>query len=108
MLLPSVVVAGHFFWLPYQSRDLLLASPVSPSVVVAFGALLFLPVSCMFALNPGGSGSGEKGGPGSTGSNPTRDSLWFFGKLGLYFVALRAAYVVLSARDRQRSLPTGP
>lgn len=48
----------------------------------------------MFALNPGG-GSGSTGG---TGSDLTQ-KLLFFGKLGLYFGAVRLAFVFMSGRE---------
>jgi hypothetical protein len=48
----------------------------------------------MFVLNPGGSGS-STGGSGSDLSQ----KLWFFGKLGLYFGAVRLAFVFMSERD---------
>lgn len=50
----------------------------------------------MFVLNPGGSGAeGSKGGDGG------HPKLWFFGKLGLYFAALRATFVFFSSRDEK-------
>jgi hypothetical protein len=48
----------------------------------------------MFVLNPGGS-SGEGGA-----SSPLRQNLWFFGKLGLYFGAIRLAFVFFSGREQ--------
>lgn len=48
----------------------------------------------MFVLNPGGSGAGDKDGSYSQ----TRQNLWFFGQLGLYFGALRIAYLFFSSR----------
>lgn len=50
----------------------------------------------MFVLNPGGSGAeGSKGGDGGY------PKLWFFGKLGLYFAALRVAFVFVASRDEK-------
>lgn len=48
----------------------------------------------MFVLNPGG-GTGGAGG----GSGDMSQKLWFFGKLGLYFGALRVAFLVMDSRD---------
>jgi hypothetical protein len=50
----------------------------------------------MFVLNPGGSGA--EGSKGADGGHP---KLWFFGKLGLYFAVLRAAFVFVSLRDEK-------
>ena len=49
----------------------------------------------MFVLNPGGSKGGAFGG-GS--SSQARQNLWFFGKLGFYFAAIRTAFVFMSGR----------
>lgn len=59
----------------------------------------------MFALNPGGSGDGNNSGGNSTLSF-VQQQLYFFGvQLGLYFVAIRGAYMLFSYRDeRQRSI----
>jgi hypothetical protein len=50
----------------------------------------------MFVLNPGGSGAEVI--KGADGGHP---KLWFFGKLGLYFAVLRAAFVFVSSRDEK-------
>lgn len=50
--------------------------------------------SNMFVLNPGGSSSA--GGSGSE----WQQKLWFFGKLGLYFGAIRLAFVFMSGREQ--------
>jgi hypothetical protein len=47
----------------------------------------------MFVLNPGGGGS-SVGGSGNFSQ-----TLWFFGKLGLYFGVVRLAFVFMSGRD---------
>ena len=47
----------------------------------------------MFVLNPGGKGSGGMGGSQGTFSQ----HLWFFGQFGLYFGALRLAFVYMSS-----------
>ena len=44
----------------------------------------------MFVLKPDGDDSGGSGG------SQVRKNLWFFGKLGLYFVAIRAAHLYLA------------
>ena len=49
----------------------------------------------MFVLHPGGKSGGGLGG---VGSSETRQKAWFFGKLGLYFVAIRMAFVFMSGR----------
>jgi len=48
----------------------------------------------MFVLNPGGN-SGARGVSGSDLS----EKIWFFGKLGIYFAAVRLAFVYMSDRD---------
>ena len=48
----------------------------------------------MFVLNPGGSNN--SGGSGSE----WQQKLWFFGKLGLYFGAIRLAFVFMSGREQ--------
>jgi hypothetical protein len=48
----------------------------------------------MFVLNPGGGGS-SAGGP----SSDLTHKLWFFGTLGVYFGAVRLAFVFMSGRD---------
>ncbi len=47
----------------------------------------------MFVLNPGGSGGAGEGG------GDFQRQLFFFGRLGLYFVALRAAYLFFAGRE---------
>jgi hypothetical protein len=50
----------------------------------------------MFVLNPGGSeAEGSKGGDGG------HPKFWFFGKLGLYFAAIRVAFVFVASRDEK-------
>ena len=44
----------------------------------------------MFVLKPDGEDSG------GTGGSQLRTNLWYFGKLSLYFVAIRAAHVYLA------------
>ena len=56
----------------------------------------------MFVLNPGGSGSSAGGT-----TSPFTQKLWFFGRLGFYFVALRAAFVFMSGREEQKALTSG-
>lgn len=51
----------------------------------------------MFVLNPGGGGDGGS-------SSQFRQNLWFFGQLGLYFVALRGAFLFFSGREDQKSI----
>jgi hypothetical protein len=53
----------------------------------------------MFALNPGGGGSGKDGAP-----SQARQNLWFFGQLGLYFAAIRGAYIFFSGREEGNAL----
>jgi hypothetical protein len=55
-----------------------------------------LPYILMFVLNPGGDGSGKGGGAPSQ----FRQNLQFFGKLGVFFVALRGAFVFFSGREQ--------
>lgn len=52
----------------------------------------------MFVLKPGGSSS--EGGAGS-GSELQR-KLWFFGQLGLYFGAIRLAFMFMSGRENSK------
>ena len=52
----------------------------------------------MFVLNPGG---GDGGAP-----SQLRQNLWFFGQLGLYFVALRGAYLFFAGREEPKALKT--
>ena len=47
----------------------------------------------MFVLRPGGS----SGGAG--GSSDFQQKLWFFGRLGLYFGALRVAFLYMSSGE---------
>jgi hypothetical protein len=54
----------------------------------------------MFALNPGGDGSGADAGSKSAG----KQKLWFFGQLGLYFAVLRGAYVFFASREDKAAL----
>lgn len=56
----------------------------------------------MFVLNPGGSGSGA----GASGGE-WKQKLWFFGKLGLYFGAIRLAFVYMSGREQQAQIESG-
>ena len=46
----------------------------------------------MFVLNPGGKGGAGIGG----NSSGFQQNLWFWGKLGLYFVGIRLAFVYMS------------
>ena len=57
----------------------------------------------MFALNPGGSGSTAGSGGGGGGNSALRNNLWFFGKLGLYFVGIRLAFVFMSGGRQDSS-----
>jgi len=50
----------------------------------------------MFVLYPDGKG----GGGGSGSSSQLTQNLWFFGQLGVYFGALRMAFVFFSGRDK--------
>lgn len=59
-----------------------------------------LPCILMFVLNPGGDGSGKGGGGGAP--SQFRQNLQFFGKLGVFFVALRGAFVFFSGREEGR------
>jgi heme/copper-type cytochrome/quinol oxidase subunit 1 len=52
----------------------------------------------MFVLNPGGT-AGSGGAPSAF-----QQKFWFFGKLGLYFVAIRCAFVFMASREEQKSL----
>lgn len=54
----------------------------------------------MFVLNPAGGGSGG----GQKGISPGKQQFWFFGQLGLYFAALRGAYMFFSAREERKAL----
>jgi len=47
----------------------------------------------MFVLNPEGTG-------GSGGQSQFRTNLVFFGKLGLYFAAVRIAFVFMNKDDK--------
>jgi hypothetical protein len=51
----------------------------------------------MFALNPGGKG-------GSGGHSQLRQNLWFFGKLGLYFGAIRLAFILINKDDKSNKI----
>jgi hypothetical protein len=53
----------------------------------------------MFALNPGGGAGAKDGAP-----SQSRQNLWFFGQLGLYFAAIRGAYVFFSSREGGQAL----
>jgi hypothetical protein len=55
----------------------------------------------MFVLNPSGVG-----GPGSGGGEWSQlmNNLYFFGRVGLYFCAIRGAYVVLARREASTTL----
>jgi hypothetical protein len=53
----------------------------------------------MFVLNPGGGGAG-----GEKVISPAKQQLWFFGQLGLYFVALRGAFFFFAAREERKAL----
>ena len=55
----------------------------------------------MFVLNPGGQG-GSGGGGGVV--SQFRQNIWFFGQLGLYFTAIRFAFVFMSGREEQKAL----
>jgi hypothetical protein len=52
----------------------------------------------MFVLNPGGT-EGSGGAPSAF-----QQKFLFFGKLGLYFVAVRCAFVFMSSREEQKVL----
>jgi hypothetical protein len=52
----------------------------------------------MFALNPGGGG-GKDAAP-----SQSRQNLWFFGQLGLYFTAIRGAFIFFSGREDRNAL----
>jgi hypothetical protein len=52
----------------------------------------------MFVLNPGGDG-GKAGAP-----SQLRQNLQFFGKLGVFFVAVRGAFVFFSGREERQAL----
>jgi hypothetical protein len=52
----------------------------------------------MFVLQPGGQAA-SGGAP-----SQLRQNLWFFGKLGLYFGAIRVAFVFMSGREQQKSI----
>jgi len=54
----------------------------------------------MFVLNPGGSGSGAKGGASSVLSQ----NVWFFGQLALYFAVLRGAFWYMAGPEERRAL----
>ena len=49
----------------------------------------------MFVLQP----DGGKAGGAAGGSSPLKQKLWFFGKLGLYFGAIRIAFVYFSGKE---------
>jgi hypothetical protein len=51
----------------------------------------------MFVLNPGGGGSS-----GST--SQFRTNAAFFAKLGLYFAAVRVAFVFFSGREERKAI----
>ena len=54
----------------------------------------------MFALNPdGGSGS-------NSSESDFKKAVKFFGKIGLYFVAIRSAYVFLGADAEDKTSKT--
>jgi hypothetical protein len=44
------------------------------------------------------------GGTGSSGPSQLRTNLAFFGKLGLYFAAVRVAFVLLSGREENKAI----
>lgn len=48
----------------------------------------------MFVLNPAGSGGTDGGATGQS-----KQKLWFFGQLGLYFAAIRGAYIFFAGRE---------
>jgi len=50
----------------------------------------------MFALYPDGNSSGSGGGAG--GESQWKTNAKFFGKLGLFFVAVRAAHVFMQGK----------
>ena len=50
--------------------------------------LIDLRIHQMFVLRPDGKGSGN-----SSTNSPLKENIKFWGKLGLYFVAVRVAYV---------------
>jgi len=50
----------------------------------------------MFVLNPSG---GDVGAP-----SQSRQNLWFFGQLSLYFIALRGAYLFFSGREESKAI----
>jgi hypothetical protein len=47
----------------------------------------------MFALNPGGKGES---------ASENRQSLWFWGQLGAFFIVVRGAFLFLSSRDEKQ------
>ena len=51
----------------------------------------------MFALNPGGKGA-------SGGHSQLRQNLLFFGKLGLYFGAVRLAFVLINKDNKSNTI----
>jgi hypothetical protein len=54
----------------------------------------------MFTLTPGG----EKGGAGGGPPSQLRTNLGYFGKLGLYFGAIRFAYSFFAGRESSQRL----
>lgn len=54
----------------------------------------------MFALYP----DGKKGGANFGASSPFYQGLWFFGKITLYFIGIRTAYVYFGDKPEQRAI----
>ena len=57
----------------------------------------------MFVLNPGG----KAGSAGGSQSSVFRQKLWFFGKLGIYFVGIRMAFLFMSGREEKKAIAAG-
>lgn len=52
----------------------------------------------MFTLNPGGNGAGK------SADSQLSQSLWFFGKLGLYFCVIRGAFLYFAGPEERKAL----
>jgi len=55
----------------------------------------------MFVLHP--DGKGGLGGAGNS-SEAFRQRLWFFGKLGIYYVVLHGAYMFMNSGEGSKSV----